>query len=236
MNIRQLLDLFSIILPAGIVLLGILRLFVSPTKVINSVIMFLAIVLLVMGLVRYFILGSGSGSTAPKGPKPVPLTVSKHSTLFNTTIQNTLATYYKLTDGFLKKDTLTINKSSADFLAALNSVALEELKMDTLIYQTALQPYENIKTETVNLIAAPDLETKKAKLHLLSNELFAFIQTARYDLGKLYWQECGHALGEDLPGNWFSPEAQSSNPYGLANCAELKTTIDFVPSDTTKNP
>jgi hypothetical protein len=234
MNIRQMIDILSIILPAFIVLLGILRLFVSKTKAINSISMLLAIILLVLGLVRYFILGSGGGSSSSKGPKPVPLNVSKHSPQFNTSFESILAAYFNLNNGFIKNDTVIIHQSSVDLLSALDSFKIEELKADTLIYQTALQPFENIKTETGSLLAAADMENKKVKFNLLSNELFSLVNTARYDVAKLYWLECGAAFGEDKQGNWFSKTEQSVNPYGKADCAEVKATVDFVLTDTTK--
>jgi hypothetical protein len=217
MQLRQIIDILSIILPAVIIILGIVRLFVEKPKGINGLVMLCAVVLLLAGLVRYFILGSGGGASHNKGPKPVPLSVSKHSEKFNTSF-----------------DTAAIIAGSIDLKLALDSFKIEELKADTLIYQTALQPYENVKAEVTAITADPSLIEKKASFNVLSNELFSLMNTAKYDLKKLYWQECGKAFGEDKPGNWLSKTEKTENPYGQKDCAEIKTTLDFVPADTTK--
>jgi Protein of unknown function (DUF3347) len=233
MGLRQIIDILSIILPAVIIILGIVRLFVAKTKGVNGLIMLCAVVLLLTGLVRYFILGSGGGALPAKGPKPVPLSVSKHSEKFNISFESVLTGYFSLTDAFVKNDTAAINAGSNVLKLALDSFKIEELKADSLIYQTALQPYENVKAEVAAIAANPSVEEKKASLNVLSNELFSLMSTAKYDLTKLYWQECGKAFGEDKPGNWFSKTEKSENPYGQKDCAEIKTTLDFVPADTT---
>jgi FlaG/FlaF family flagellin (archaellin) len=234
MQLRQIIDILSIILPAVIIILGIVRLFVEKPKGINGLVMLCAVVLLLAGLVRYFILGSGGGASHNKGPKPVPLSVSKHSEKFNTSFENVLTGYFSLTDAFVKNDTAAIIAGSIDLKLALDSFKIEELKADTLIYQTALQPYENVKAEVTAITADPSLIEKKASFNVLSNELFSLMNTAKYDLKKLYWQECGKAFGEDKPGNWLSKTEKTENPYGQKDCAEIKTTLDFVPADTTK--
>jgi hypothetical protein len=234
MNLRQIIDILAIILPVVIIILGIIRLFVEKTKGINGLVMLCAVILLLTGLVRYFVLGTASGGKHDKGPKPTPLTVSKHSEAFNLSFESVLATYYKLTEGFVANDTVSINKSGNELKAALDSFKIDELKADTLIYQTALQPYENAKAEAASIIADPSLDEKKGSLNILSNELFSLLSTAKYDLAKLYWQECDKAFGEDKPGNWFSKTDKAENPYGQKDCADIKTTLDFVPADTTK--
>jgi hypothetical protein len=234
MNPRQIIDILAVILPAVIIILGIIRLFVEKTKGVNGLIMLCAIILLLTGLVRYFVLGSGGGGKNDKGPKPIPLAVSKHSEAFNSSFEKVLVTYYKLTEGFVANDTVAINKTGTELKAALDSFKIDELKADTLIYQTALQPYENAKAEAASIAIDPSLEEKKGSLNILSNELFSLLSTAKYDLAKLYWQECNKAFGEDKPGNWFSKTDKTENPYGQKNCADIKTTLDFVPADTTK--
>jgi Protein of unknown function (DUF3347) len=234
MELRQIIDILSIILPAVIIILGIVRLFVKKTKGINGLIMFCAIMLLLAGLVRYFILGSGGGASHDKGPKPVPLSVSKHSENFNTSFENVLTGYFSLTAAFVKNDTAAINEGSNILKLALDSFKIEELKADTLIYQTALQPYENVKAEVAAIATNPSVDEKKASFNVLSNELFSLMNTAKYDLAKLFWLECGKAFGEDKPGNWLGKTEKAENPYGQKDCTEIKTTLDFVPADTTK--
>lgn len=230
---KKVIDLIGIILPALIIILGIIRIFVQKTRGVNGLIMFFAILLLITGLVRYFVYPGGGGSNNNE-PKPPPLTVSKHSEIFNQSIENVLIAYYSMTDGFVKNDTTVINQSGNNFKMAVDSFKVEELKQDSLIYETALQPLQNIKSEIASIVADPSIAEKRGSLNILSNELFTLLSTVRYDLAKLYWQECVSAFGEDKPGNWLSKTEQSDNPYGQKDCAEIKTNINFVPADTTK--
>jgi hypothetical protein len=230
---KKFIDILGIVLPVLIIILGIIRIFIQKTKGVNGLTMFFAILLLVIGFVRYFIY-PGDGGAAANEPKPVPLTVSRHSEAFNLSIEKVLNVYYMLTDGFVKEDTSVINQSGYNLKAAVDSFKVEELKQDSLIYETALQPLQNIKSEIASIIADPSIKEKRGSLNILSNELFTLLSTVRYDLAKLYWQECTSAFGEDKPGNWLSKTEQSVNPYGQKDCAEIKTNINFVPADTTK--
>jgi Protein of unknown function (DUF3347) len=230
---KKIIDLLGIILPALIIVLGIIRIFVQKTRGVNGLTMFFAILLLVIGFIRYFVY-PGAGGSHNNEPKPLPLAVSKHSEVFNQSLENVLNAYYTMADGFVKGDTSVINQSGNNLGIALDSFKVEELKQDSLIYETALQPLQNIKSETASIIADPSIAEKRGSLNILSNELFTLLSTVRYDLAKLYWQECVSAFGEDKPGNWLSKTEQSANPYGQKDCAEIKTNINFVPADTTK--
>lgn len=231
-TMKKIIDILGIVLPALIILIGITRVFVKKPRGLNGLIMLFAILLLIVGLVRFY--AFPDRPAAHQDTKAVPLTVSTHSQVFNQSIEKVLEAYSKMTDDFAKSDSGAINSSAAWLRQALDSFRLEELKVDTLIYQTALQPYENVKTELSSIISDPSLAEKRASLNIFSNELFTLLTTVRYDLAKLYWQECGNAFGEDRPGNWISRFEQSPNPYGQAGCSEIKTTINFVPVDTTK--
>lgn len=233
MDFKKIIGLLAILLPALIILLGILRVFVQKTKGVNGLTMLFAILLLLVGLIRYYVFPD-KGSSGGDNSKSVPLLVSKHSEAFNLSVENVLSAYYKLTDDFVSADTNRIAKAAAGLKTALDSLKIDELKVDTLIWQTALQPYENTKAELSAVIADPSLMEKKASLNILSNELFTLLSTVRYDRTKLYWQECNTAFGEEKPGNWISKTEQSVNPYGQKDCAEIKTTLNFVPADTTK--
>lgn len=230
---RKIIDIFGILLPALIILLGIIRVFVKKTKGVNGLTMILAILLLLSGLVRYFIFPQGGSSTSD-GPKLLPLTVSKHSTAFNQSIENVLANYFILKAGFVKNDTALINKSANAVSMALDSFKIADLKVDTLIYETALQPYGNALSEIKSILADPLINEKRNSFNILSNELFSLINTVRYDLAKLYWLECINAFGEEKPGNWIGLQEKDENPYGQNECVETKATIDHVPADTTK--
>ena len=142
--------------------------------------------------------------------------------------------YFSLTATFSGGDTASINRSAKNLQKGLDSLQLEELKTDSLIYQTALQPYNNAKSEIVSIITDPSIKEKKGSLNIFSSELMTLLSTVRYDRAKLYWQECENAFGEDRPGNWLSRTEKSVNPYGQPGCADIKSVLNFLPADTTK--
>ncbi len=230
---RKIIDILAIILPALIILLGFIRLFSgSKTRNFHGLIMLIAILLLLVGLTRnIFFSRKESHETEPKA---LPITVSEHSDNFNLSLENVLNAYYNMTDAFSKDDVTAINKSGAELKIALDSLKIDELQKDTLIYQTALDPLANAKVELTSILADPSIDEKKGSLNIFSDHLYTFIRIVRYDIAVLYWLECTSAFGEDKPGYWISKTEESSNPYTKENCAAVKTTIDFVPADSTK--
>jgi hypothetical protein len=160
--------------------------------------------------------------------------VGKENRVFDNSKQAVMDNYYKMTNEFIKGDTLSINKSAARLKTALDSVQIDDLKADSAIYETAASIWEDTKTEINGMQSDPSLQAKKESLNLFSNELFTLLLTVRYDLSKLYWQECSSAFGDDTPGNWISEKEQSKNPYLEKDCATLKKVINFMPADSTK--
>ena len=238
MSIRNSIDLLAIIFPALIIILGLIKHFsgtgsTGTKKIANSLIMLLAFLLLLAGTIRYLFF-SNDKSSNQSGPKPPPLTVSKHSDQFNQSAENIMLAYYKMTGGFVNDDTSVINQFGAALKAALDSFKIEELQKDTLIYETALEPLNNAKAEAASIAADPSMPDKRGSLNILSDQLFTLMRTARYDIKKIYWQECASAFGDGKPGNWISLSEESPNPYGQKNCSGVKTAINFVPADTTK--
>jgi hypothetical protein len=230
---KKILDILFIVIPALIIILGVTRVFLKKTRGINGLTMVLAIILLFAGLVRYYIFPDRS-SSGSNDPKPLPITVSKHSEAFNASLENVLAAYSKLTNDLASGDTASIGNSGRAMQSALDSFRVEELMVDTIIYQTSLQPLENARSEMKAILMDPSLEEKRASMNVFSNELFSLLSIVHYDISKIYWLECPTAFGEDKPGNWLSKTEQSMNPYGKHDCNEIKTTLNFVPVDSTK--
>ena len=232
MNFKGVVDILGIVLPALILLLGIIRQFSKNRKGHQALTMFFAILLLLVGLMHFYLFPIGNRPYNPES-KLKPVSVSKHSETFNQLLENILNAYYKMTDAFVNADSPAINQAGNNLKTALDNFTLDELKIDTLIYQTAVQPFENARAEVVSLLSAPSIDAKKVPLKNLSDNLFSLVSIVHHDVLKLYWLECDKAFGEDNPGNWLSPSEQSANPYGQKDCAEVKTNINFVPADTT---
>lgn len=178
------------------------------------------------------------GKRAPKGPKPVALTVSKHSDTFNQSIQSILDDYYAMSEGFVKADISTIDKNATALRTSLEGLRIEELKIDTTgIYESVLDPLANAKTAASAILADSSIDNKRVSFNALSENLRLVFIVVKYDANKLYWQECPMAFGEDKPGNWLSQTDAVRNPYmglKMLTCGGPKDTINFMITDSTK--
>ena len=199
--------------------------------------------ILVLLFAAYIWYSFSKGKKRVKGPKPIALAVSKHSPAFNQSVQSVLDAYYNISEAFVKWDTVGIAKHGSELKMALDSLKVEELKVDTTgIYETALDPLANAKSEMANILSQPSIDTKRTAFNNLSENLRLLFIVVKYDQGKLYWQECPMAFGEDQPGYWLSKTDAVRNPYlgtshpkykdGMLECGGPKDTINFMVSDT----
>ena len=178
------------------------------------------------------------------GTKLQPLTVSKHSDIFNVSAQKMIGSYYNLTEGFVISDTLAINKYAHELKMNLDSLRLDQLQKDTVIYETASGAWGNAKAEIDGLVKDGTLEEKRLALNSLTQYVYDLLRTVRYDQSKIYFQECPMAFGEDQPGNWLSKTRDVRNPYlgtknpkykdGMVNCGGPKDTLNFLVTESTK--
>ncbi|MBP7557868.1 MAG: DUF3347 domain-containing protein [Chitinophagaceae bacterium] len=208
---------------------------------------FFAILLLIIivGAGSIYLIYFRGGKRNPKGPKPVPMAVSKHSDAFNTSVQQVLAAYYGLSEALVNWDTASSTAKGTALLLALDSLRLDELKADTTgIYQSAADPLQNARAATQTLLQAANLEARRHAFQNISENIRLLIIVVRYDREKLYWQECPMAFGEDEAANWLSKSPEIRNPYlglhhpdykdGMLGCGETKATIDYTAADTTQ--
>lgn len=168
--------------------------------------------------------------------------MSKHSLTFNNSITSVLDAYYAMTEGFVNWDSLVVATHGASLKSALDSINLDELQKDTAIYLTALEPLANAKSETEKILQNSSLDKKRESLNNLSDNLRNLLVIVRYDLGKIYWQECPMAFNDEIPGFWLSRTDAVRNPYlgtlhpkyssSMLECGGPKDTINFVPVDT----
>lgn len=178
----------------------------------------------------------------PPREKPVPIAVSKHSDVFNHSVDAVLASYYVMADGFVNWDTAAVSKAALTLQTALTDFKVEELKQDSAIYQTARYPLEMAKTNTGIIVNARDWAEKRHALNDLSDALRMLLLTVKYDQALVYWQECPMAFGEGQPANWLSGKNEIVNPYlgtkdpkygqTMLNCGENKMIIDFTKPDS----
>ena len=198
------------------------------------------LLLLFAGYIWYTFKG---GKKRTKGPKPVAMAVSKHSPSFNQSVQSVLDAYFNMSEAFVNWDTTNLAKHGNELKSALDSLKIEELKVDTTgIYETALDPLANAKNEAANILKELSIDNKRTAFNNLSENLRLLFIVVKYDQGKLYWQECPMAFGEDQPGYWISKTDAVRNPYlgtshpkykdGMLACGSPKDTINFMSQDT----
>ncbi|HYM92831.1 MAG TPA: DUF3347 domain-containing protein [Chitinophagaceae bacterium] len=246
---KRILDLIAILLPLLLLFMPLFRriVFGKKRKGVDAVVYlqpgifrflqtFIIVLLLLIGIIRYlFYSETGSGNTVYK---PEPLPVSKHSSSFNKSLQQVLNGYYSMTDAFAGNDTTAINQHALQLKVALDSFKVDELKKDSSIYLTALEPLANAKVETESITEDPSLDEKRGSLNILSDNLRNLLVIVKYDQAKVYWQECSGAFGEDRPGNWLSQSAVTKNRYPLKNnkdCGGPKDTLNYMPADIIMN-
>lgn len=254
---EKIIDILAIVLPALLIVFGLLKYFVQGftkystsgiiktpggAKVLNALTVIFLITLLLAGLAKYYLFqNSGSHSNSSKA---IPLAVSKHSDVFNASVQSVLDAYYNVSDGLVKWDTTLVAEYATELKTALENFKIEELKADTTgIYESALDPLANAKSQTDIILTGADLNAKRMAFHSLSENLRLLLIIVQYDAEKIYWQECPMAFGDDVPGNWLSKTVVVRNPYlGLKHpeykdkmleCGGPKDTINFMITDTT---
>ena len=190
--------------------------------------------------VWYFVFNKKDDS--PPGPKQQPIS-SKYSHEFNTSVQKMMNAYYGMTEGFVNWDTVKVNAYSVQLKSAIDSIRMNEVKKDSTIYETAFPFWDNLKVELSGLMSDSTLAEKRGSLNIFSENLYNFLRTVRYDQGKVYWQDCPMAFGEDTHGFWLSSTTDIRNPYlGLYHpkygksmliCGETRDTLNFMSPDST---
>lgn len=179
----------------------------------------------------------------PAAEEPKPISVSKHSDVFNRSVDDILNGYYQMTEGFVNWDADKVNTTSTGLQKALDSLKVDELKKDSSIYQTILFPWDNAKNNIAAIVSSVDWNGKRRALQDLSDNLRTLLLTVKYDRAVVYWQECPMAFGEGMAGNWLSRKQEVINPYlgnkdpqygaTMLNCGENKSKIDFIEQDST---
>lgn len=199
--------------------------------------------LVILAIAAYFIYQKFSKKPEAEREKPKPLAVSKHGDAFNQSLENILNDYYAMADGFVNWDSTLVNAKASDLQKSLNDFKVDDLKVDSIIHQTALFPWENTKTNALGISTSGTWDEKRRAFKDLSENLQTLLITVKYDRNKIYWQECPMAFGDDQPANWLSKTEEVINPYlgnkdpkygnSMLHCGQTKMTIDFLSKDST---
>jgi hypothetical protein len=181
-----------------------------------------------------------------EGQKQKPIAVSKHTAAFNSTISNSLNSYSDLTESFVNWDSLNVKQKANGLKVKLDSINLSELQKDSSgIYQTAQSFLADAKINLDSMAASNGITSQRLSLNALTQNLYDFLRVVKYDLSKLYLQECPMAFNNETePGVWLSKVSTIHNPYmgihhphygkGMIECGETKDSLNFMNADKTE--
>jgi len=188
--------------------------------------------------VWYFAFRGKSNTVEPESHLQA-LNVSSHSEAFNLSVQKTLDAYYSMTESFVNWDVEKVDAAAANLQTALDSLQLDEMKKDSMIYPVVEMQWNDLKAEVAGLSADETIAEKRASLNMLSQQLYDFLRSIQYDLNTVYFQECPMALNNyEMAGNWLSAEKEVRNPYlgmndpkygkKMLGCGETKDSIHYT--------
>src|SRR5690606_6363972 len=170
--------------------------------------------------------------------KEQPVAVSKHSPEFNQQFGSLIDHYYQLTEAFVNWDASAIDMAASNVLTSMDSLTMDDLKKDTLIFETANSYWKNARQAVQNIQGNDDLEEKRRSLNVLSDNLYNLVRTVRYDQAKLYWQQCPIAFNDTESGFWLSQNDAVRKQYhgtnhtkygnGMLHCNETFDTLNSM--------
>jgi hypothetical protein len=173
-----------------------------------------------------------------KPPKDQPIAVSKYSDSFKLAVNNVLEKYYSLSEALVNWDSVSARTKATELATALDSLDLNEIKKDPLIYETAGSYQSGFKSDLdVISNSSSGMEEKRRSFHSLSQNLFDLLRTIKFDAAKVYLQECPMAFNDTESAIWLSNKSEIRNPYlglhhpmyksGMINCGDVKDSLRF---------
>ncbi len=162
--------------------------------------------------------------------------VRSHSVEFNQSINAVLSGYFDMKSSFVDADTARVKQDGKRFLTLMDSIKTGELQQDTsAIFQSAKMFIGDIKSNAVALLNESDITEMRQGFRMISENLYPFLKTIKYEGPSLYWQNCPMAFGEGKEANWISNTKDIINPYlgknhpefksSMLHCGEIKDTI-----------
>ncbi len=186
------------------------------------------VVLIAVFAIYWFMFRKKSGPS--NDLKPEPIALKKHSEAFNSSINNVVAAYIGIKDAFIDSDTSKAKLKTSEFIGALDSIHLDELKADKeVILESAKGNISDIRANAVSLLAQTDITEMRQDFRMLTEMMYpSFFRTINYEGPKLYLQHCPMAFGEGKGADWISNNTEVVNPYlgsKMPHCGEVKDTI-----------
>lgn len=197
----------------------------------------LFILLVAAGIsVWYFFLKKNNG---PEAPKQQPVAVSRYSKEFDSSIANLLNRYYSLSESLVKWDSTEARGNASAFLQDLGRTSFDEVKKDTLIFQTAQTYLASLPADLQAIEQKAGLEEKRRAYESLTQNFYDLLRTIKYNSTKVYLHECPMAFNDTETAQWLSSTGSDEgrrNPYlglyhpiykkGMLACGETKDSLN----------
>ncbi|HMJ48251.1 MAG TPA: DUF3347 domain-containing protein [Ferruginibacter sp.] len=159
-------------------------------------------------------------------PKQAPITLKKHSTEFNNSVDNMMASYLEIKNAFVDADTSRVKQYTTSFITLLDKIPIAELKKDTTgIYETAQANITDIRSNAESLQRQTDILEMRKDFSMVTEMMYpAFFKTINYEGPDLFLLHCPMAF-EENGANWISNSAEVINPYLGKNHPKYKGTM-----------
>ncbi len=197
----------------------------------------LLVILSLVGVFSYYFWYSKKDKTKDTTEKEPPLSISKYSSVFKNSIDNVLTHYYALSEALVNWDTFAVNKNAATLQSAIAEIKFEELKKDTIIFQTAISYLDGLNANIKSVSNHPDITDKRRAFHSFSENFYDLLRTVQYNGNTVFLQECPMAFNDTETGIWLSSKSDIRNPYlgtkhpkyksGMLICGETKDSLNF---------
>ncbi|MGZ8544843.1 MAG: DUF3347 domain-containing protein [Flavisolibacter sp.] len=193
-------------------------------------------------LMALFLLGLLAGCKDEKKTTNEASTVnSLYSMEMNQDLKGLLDSYYQLSELLVKWDSTALDSATAglkmkvDRLSERMDTATGALKMRL---SAGNQHFTEVRNATLEISRQQDITARRHSFHILSENLFRFLDTAGYDQAKIYLHECTMPFNDTGRGVWLSRTEEKRNPYlglhhpyykaGMLECGTLEGKIDQV--------
>jgi hypothetical protein len=175
----------------------------------------------------------------PEAPKQQPVAVSRYSGGFDSSIANLLNHYYRLSESLVKWDSAEARTNASAFLDALSTTSFDEVKKDSLIFQTAQTYLASIPQDLQAIQQRAGLTEKRRAYQSLTQNIYDLLRTIKYSQTKVYLHECPMAFNDTETAHWLSntgSDKERRNPYlglyhpiykrGMLTCGETKDSLN----------
>lgn len=177
-----------------------------------------------------------SSDKTPAPPEDTPIVSKRHSEDFNDRVNAAVSAYLLMKDAFVDGDSVTVKEEAGRFRNLVGEIPLSELDGDQAqISDAARQQVSDIKANVDPIESGESLAEMRRDFFMVSENLYPFLKTIRYEGEKLYWQNCPMAFGDNEEANWLSNTRQINNPYlgkkhpvyksAMLHCGEVKDSI-----------